>query len=130
MSDQPALSDPTSDEHVDNQHVQSHPLKTYFWVWGWLFVLSVFSYLTDIVPIDGVVKWFFITMFMLMKAGLIMAVFMHMQWERLSLVTLIVVLPGALLFAMVVFGFEGYYVEGVREQFFVNLDFFRSEGGH
>lgn len=125
MSEQHVESQPAPDEHV-----QSHPLKTYFWVWGWLFVLSVFSYLTDIAPIEGLVKWFFITMFMLMKAGLIMAVFMHMQWERLSLVTLIIVLPGALIFAMVVFGFEGSYVEGVREQFFVNVDFFRSEGGH
>lgn len=115
---------------MSNQHVQSHPLKTYFWVWGWLFVLSVCSYLTDLSPLEGVAKWFLITLFMLMKAGLIMAVFMHLQWERLSLVTLIVVLPGALLFALMVFGFEGNHVVGVREQFFVNLDFFRSTGGH
>jgi cytochrome c oxidase subunit IV len=111
---------------MSDQPQQSHPLKIYFWVWGWLFVLSTLSYLTDLSPLEGPSKWFFISLFMLMKAGLIMAVFMHLQWERLSLATVIIVFPGALVFAMVVFGFEGDYIVGVREQFFANLNFYRS----
>lgn len=113
-----------------SDHAQQHPLKTYFWIWGWLFVLSILSYLVDIAPLEGLVKWFFITVFMLAKATLIMAVFMHMQWERLSLVTMVVVPPMVLLFALVVFSLEGDYIEGLRETFFVNTDFFRTEGGH
>ena len=118
-----------SDQDSAKGH-EIHPLKSYFWIWGWLFVLSVFSYLTDIAPIAQLLKWVLITFFMLAKAGLIMAVFMHMKWERLSLVTMILVLPGALLFGMFVFGMEGAYIEGVREDFFVNESFTRTEGGH
>ena len=104
---------------------QQHPLSTYFWIWGWLFVLSVMSYLVDISPLETWIKWIFITVFMLLKAGLIMAVFMHMQWERLSLVTMIILPPVVLLFALAVFGLEGAYIENVRETFFLNVDFYR-----
>lgn len=115
---------------MSDQGHEIHPLKSYYWIWGWLFVLSVFSYMTDIVPIPQMAKWILITFFMLAKAGLIMAVFMHMQWERLSLVTLILVPPGALLFGLLVFGFEGAHVEAVRETHFVNDSYYRTEGGH
>ena len=37
--------------------------------------------------------WFLIITFMLLKAGLIVAVFMHMLWERLALVYAILVPP-------------------------------------
>lgn len=104
---------------------QQHPLSTYFWIWCWLFVLSVFSYLVDISPLETWIKWIFITIFMLLKAGLIMAIFMHMQWERLSLVTMIIVPPVVLLFALAVFGLEGAYIENVRETYFLNVDFYR-----
>ena len=30
-------------------------------------------------------RWFLIILFMMLKAGLIVAVFMHLQWERLVL---------------------------------------------
>jgi len=110
---------------MSDQAEHSMPLRGYFVVWGWLFVLSIISYGVDIAPLEGLAKWIPITILMLIKAGLIMAVFMHMQWERLSLVTMILVLPGALLFALFVFGFEGAHILSMREQFFFNLDFFR-----
>lgn len=111
---------------MSDQAHETHDLKGYFWIWGWLFVLSVCSYIVDISPIPQLLQWSLITIFMLLKAGMIMAVFMHMQLERLSLVTMIIVPPGALLFALFVFGFEGTYIENVRETFFVNLDFTRT----
>ncbi len=113
-----------SDHHAH----ESPPLKNYLWIWGWLFVLSVCSYVVDISPIPQLLQWILITFFMFAKAGLIMAVFMHMQLERLSLVTMILVPPGALLFALMVFGIEGFHIENVRETFFVNENFFRTEG--
>ena len=110
---------------MSDQAEHSMPLRSYLVVWGWLFLLSVLSYGVDIAPLEGLAKWIPITVLMLLKAGLIMAVFMHMQWERLSLVTMILVLPGTLFFAMFVFGFEGAHILGMREQFFLNLEFFR-----
>ena len=65
---------------------QQHPIGVYFKVWGWLFVLSTFSYLVDYFHFESYLRWTLILVFMFMKAGLIIAVFMHIKWERLALV--------------------------------------------
>ena len=65
---------------------QQHPLGIYFKIWGLLFVLSTASYLVDYFHFQGYLRWMLILMFMLLKAGLIVAVFMHMIWERLAIV--------------------------------------------
>src|SRR3546814_1769216 len=70
---------------------QQHPIKVYFIVWGWLFVLSTFSYVVDYFHLVGYLRWSLILLFMILKAGLIFAVFMHMAWERLALVYAILV---------------------------------------
>jgi Prokaryotic Cytochrome C oxidase subunit IV len=64
---------------------QEHPIKLYLVVWGWLFVLSTCSFLVDYLGCEGFLRWFLILLFMIVKAGLIVAVFMHMAWERLAL---------------------------------------------
>src|SRR6202162_2263668 len=64
---------------------QQHPIKLYLVVWGWLFVLSTCSYLVDYFGLHGYLRWSLILLFMVLKAGLIAAVFMHMAWERLAL---------------------------------------------
>jgi len=98
---------------------QQHPLKVYFWVWGWLFVLSFGSYFVDIAGINEYLKWFLITLFMLVKAGLIMAVFMHMVWERLSLVIVVIAPPFVLLVALAIFALEAEYTISSRIQYFL-----------
>ena len=55
---------------------QQHPIKLYLVVWGWLFVLSTCSYLVDYFGIHGNLRWSLICLFMVLKAGLIVAVFM------------------------------------------------------
>ena len=64
-------------------------------VWGWLFVLSACSYLVDYFRLQGYLRWSLILLFMMLKAGLIVAVFMHMAWERLALIYAILVPPVA-----------------------------------
>jgi cytochrome c oxidase subunit IV len=64
---------------------QQHPIKLYLVIWGWLFVLSTCSYLVDFFGIHGYLRWSLILLFMIVKAGLIVAIFMHMAWERLAL---------------------------------------------
>ena len=62
-----------------------HPISVYLWIWLLLFVLSTFSYLVDYFHLQGMLRWTLIIVFMLLKAGFIVAIFMHMKWERLAL---------------------------------------------
>src|SRR4051794_793651 len=51
-------------------------------------------------------RWSLILLFMIVKAGLIVAVFMHMAWERLALVYAILVPPVAVLVFVAIMVFE------------------------
>jgi cytochrome c oxidase subunit IV len=82
---------------------QQHPIGVYFKVWGYLFLLSTLSYLVDYFAVEGIARWVLIITFMLLKAGLIVAIFMHMAWERMALIYAILVPPlalGTLIFLM------------------------------
>jgi cytochrome c oxidase subunit 4 len=85
------------DSSTPSTHGQQHPIGLYFKIWGLLFVLSTLSYLVDYFHFQGLLRWGLIITFMLLKAGLIVAVFMHMAWERMALVYAILVPPLALL---------------------------------
>ena len=76
---------------------QQPPISLYLKVWGLLFVLSTLSYLVDYYHFQGYLRWTLILVFMLLKAGLIVAVFMHLAWERLALVCAILMPPLTLL---------------------------------
>ncbi len=52
---------------------QQHPIKLYLVVWGWLFILSFFSYLVEYYHVEGVLRWVLVLFFMTLKAGLIVA---------------------------------------------------------
>ena len=81
-------------EHAEGQ--QQHPVGLYFKVWILLFVLSTFSYLVDYLDFQGYLRWTLIIIFMLLKAGFIVAIFMHMMWERMALICAILLPPLAL----------------------------------
>ena len=66
-----------------------HKIGIYLWIWGLLFVLSFFSYLVDWYQFQGLLRWYLILIFMFLKAGLIMAFFMHLFWERYALVNVL-----------------------------------------
>jgi len=87
---------PTSQPTQEQAH-QEHPIGLYLKVWGLLFVLSAMSYAVDYFHVQGMLRWGLIVVLMLTKAGLIVAVFMHMAWERLALVCAILLPPLALL---------------------------------
>jgi len=101
-----------------HQEGQQHPIKLYLWVWGWLFVLSTCSYLVDYFGLQGMLRWTLILLFMVVKAGLIVAVFMHMAWERLALVYAILIPPGAVLLFVTIMAFESDYTHVTRSTFF------------
>jgi cytochrome c oxidase subunit IV len=97
---------------------QQHPIKLYLVVWGWLFVLSTCSYLVDYFGFHGYSRWSLILLFMILKAGLIVAIFMHMAWERLALISAILVPPVLVLVFVALMVFEADYTLFTRMTFF------------
>ncbi|APG12879.1 cytochrome c oxidase subunit IV [Bradyrhizobium elkanii] len=97
---------------------QQHPIKLYLVVWGWLFVLSTCSYLVDYFGLHGYLRWSLILLFMLLKAGLIVAVFMHMAWERLALTYAILLPPIAVMVFVTIMVLESEYTHLLRVMFF------------
>jgi len=86
---------------------QQHPLRIYLLIWLLLFVFSTFSYLVDYFQLHGMLRWSLIVLFMLVKAGFIVAIFMHMRWERLALKFAILIPPLALLVLIGLMAIEG-----------------------
>ena len=96
---------------------QQHPIGLYLRVWGYLFVLSTLSYLVDYFEVQGIVRWLLIVLFMLLKAGLIVSIFMHMAWERVSLIYAILVPPLVLLVLVRIMVLESDYTFWTRAIF-------------
>jgi cytochrome c oxidase subunit IV len=88
---------------------QQHPLSIYLGVWLLLFVLSAFSYAVDYFQLQGMLRWSLIIIFMLLKAGFIVGIFMHMAWERLALIYSILLPPLCLLVFIGLMAIEADY---------------------
>ena len=97
---------------------QEHPIKLYLVVWAWLFILSACSYMVDYLGIHGYLRWSLILIFMILKAGLIVAVFMHMAWERLALMYAIILPPVFVLVFVALMLFEADHTLLTRVTFF------------
>ena len=100
-----------------SEHSQ-HPIGIYFKIWGWLFVLSTLSYMVDYFHVQGYLRWTLILVLMMLKAGLIVAFFMHLKWERLTLIYTILAPPLAILVLVGLMMIEGDYTFLTRMAFF------------
>jgi cytochrome c oxidase subunit 4 len=98
---------------------QQHPIRIYLWIWLLLFVFSAFSYMVDYFQLQGALRWTLILVFMTLKAGFIIAIFMHMAWERLALKLAILTPPLALLVLIGLMAIEGDYTFLTRLAAFV-----------
>lgn len=97
----------------DTAHEQ-HPIGIFLKVWLLLFVLSVFSYLVDFFELQGYWRWSLILIFMVLKAAVIMSVFMHVMWERFALQFIIITPVFAVLIFMVLMAIEADYIHWSR----------------
>ena len=100
------------------QEVHTHKIGIYLWIWGLLFLFSFFSYMVDYLDFQGLLRWTLIVSFMLAKAGFIMAIFMHLYWERWAIVN---VLLWPMSFILV---FIGIMVAESEYTFFTRLIYF------
>ena len=116
------MNETTAHAHIQAgqqlQTGQQHPIRLYLFVWGLLFVLSAFSYMVDYLGLQGYLRWTLILLFMMLKAGLIVAVFMHMAWERLALVYAILLPPLLVLVFVALMVSEADYTIFTRLAFF------------
>jgi len=99
------------------QH-QQHPIGIYLKIWLLLFVLSTASYMVDYFHVESYLRWTLIIVFMLLKAGLIVAVFMHMMWERLAFIYAILLPPLLILTFIGIGALEADYTFLTRGIFF------------
>ncbi|MET0377790.1 MAG: cytochrome C oxidase subunit IV family protein [Spongiibacteraceae bacterium] len=99
---------------------QQHPLGVYLKIWALLFVLSALSYMVDYFHLQGYLRWGLVLIFMTLKAGLIVAFFMHMRWERLALIYTILIPPLCLLVLIGIMAVESDYTLFNRHLFFDN----------
>ncbi len=106
-----------------SQEGQQHPISIYLWIWLLLFVVSFFSYMVDYLNLQGMLRWSLILIFMFLKAGFIVAIFMHMQWERLALKLAILAPPVAIIVLIGLMALEGDYTFLTRIEFFGESDF-------
>lgn len=96
---------------------QQHPLAVYYKVWVLLFVVSAASYAVDYNDVQGFWRWTLVLVFMVVKAGFITAIFMHVMWERLALIWTILGPPIILLLLIFFMVFEASYVKGTRVEY-------------
>ncbi len=101
---------------------QQHPIGIYLKIWLLLFVFSTFSYMVDWYQLQGYWRWTLILLFMILKAGFIVAIFMHLQWERLSLKYVLFVPLIAIVVLILLMSIEGDYT------YFTRLEFFDRDG--
>lgn len=97
---------------------QQHPIGIYLKIWFLLFVLSTFSYLVDFFHLQGYLRWTLILIFMFLKAGLIVAIFMHVAWERLALKYVLILPLAAIAVLIAMMAIEGDYTFLTRHLFF------------
>jgi cytochrome c oxidase subunit IV len=99
---------------VEAAHDQQHPIGIYLKVWVLLFILSTLSYLVDYLDFQGMLRWSLIIIFMLLKAGFIVAIFMHVMWERMALISAILLPPAVLLVLVAFMASEANHTFGSR----------------
>lgn len=109
-----------SQAEPDKYAHQEHPISLYLKIWILLFILSGFSYAVDYMQLQGVLRWTLILIFMFLKAGLIISIFMHMMWERMALMCAILLPPLCLTLFIVIMTMESNYTFLSRFIFFTN----------
>ena len=108
-----------TDNLKKEKQTTTHKIGIYLWIWGLLFVLSFFSYMVDWFHFQRLLRWTLIVTFMLLKAGLIMAFFMHLFWERYALVNVLLWPMTAIACFVGLMVAEGKYTVFTRLVYFV-----------
>lgn len=107
---------------MSDESGQQHPFAIYVKIWVLLFVLSTCSYMVDFFQFQGYLRWTLVIIFMLLKAGFIITIFMHLHWERTALKYLLLGPPVVLLVLIGLMAVEADYTNLSRDTFFSDSD--------
>jgi cytochrome c oxidase subunit 4 len=75
--------------------------------------------MVDWFAFQGLLRWSLILIFMFLKAGLIMAFFMHLFWERYALVNVLLWPMTAIACFIILMAAEGKYTVFTRLLYFI-----------
>jgi cytochrome c oxidase subunit IV len=93
-------------------------MATYVKVWGMLFVLAAMAYGVGAFNVQGPLRWILLIVLMLLQAGLIVSMLMHLVWERLALVFAIILPPTLLITLIGIGALDGLSTVSTRNIFF------------
>jgi len=100
---------------MSNEHAQQPDIGIYFKVWGLLFVLAGTSYCIAYFGVGQPLKAILLLALALGQAGLIVAVLMHLVWERVIVAYLMFVPPMLLASFLAICFTDGSYTNRTRE---------------
>lgn len=103
---------------VTNKASSNHSIGIYLKIWFLLFVLSIGSYMVDYLQLQGTLRWSLIIIFMLLKAGFIVSIFMHFMWERFALKFVLLLPTLAILVLIAMMMLEADYIHWSRLTYF------------
>ena len=115
-----AVNDTSNDaaNQVGSETSDNHSIGIYLKIWFLLFVLSVGSYMVDYLQLQGALRWSLIIIFMLLKAGFIVSIFMHFIWERFALKFVLLLPIVAILVFILLMALEADYIHWSRLTYF------------
>ena len=99
------------------EQTTTHKIGIYLWIWGLLFVLSFCSYMVDWLQFQGLLRWSLILIFMFLKAGFIISIFMHLGWERYALKCTLLLPPLAITVLIALMAIEADHTFAARQIF-------------
>ena len=107
----------TADAHG---HVEEHfagSNKLFISIWGWLVALTLVEIFLAYRPMSLVIMLTILLGLSIIKAALIMAYFMHLKFERLSLILTIIPMLVVCILLLFVFFPDSFRSAGLRYQF-------------
>ena len=101
--------------HVDEHFAGSN--KLFISIWVWLVVLTLIEIFLAYKPMSLVLMLTILLGLSIIKAALIMAYFMHLKFERLSLILTLIPMLVVCIILLFVFFPDSYRSAGLRYQF-------------
>ena len=107
----------TADAHAHAEEHFAGSNKLFISIWGWLVALTLVEIFLAYRPMSLVIMLTILLGLSIIKAALIMAYFMHLKFERLSLILTLIPMLVVCILLLFVFFPDSFRSAGLRYQF-------------
>ena len=107
----------TADAHAHAEEHFAGSNKLFISIWGWLVALTLVEIFLAYRPMSLVIMLTILLGLSIIKAALIMAYFMHLKFERLSLIVTLIPMLVVCILLLFVFFPDSFRSAGLRYQF-------------